>query len=171
MEDWPRAERQLISRAPHETEALGAALGGLLRAGDVICLSGGLGAGKTLLCRGVGAGWGASIPLTSPTYNLVHEHQRADGGRLYHLDFYRISSPLEAESLGLDDILESEAVCLFEWSERVREILPAARLWIDFTLCAAEARRLRFEARGQRYIRLLDELWREKGKGEHVAGD
>ena len=79
---------------------MGAALGRLLRAGDRICLSGNLGAGKTVFCRGLGDGWGATHPLTSPTYTLVHEHLRADGSKLYHIDLYRISGAEEAATLG-----------------------------------------------------------------------
>ena len=82
-----------------------AALGKLLQAGDLICLSGQLGAGKTVFSRGIGGGWGAIPPLSSPTYNLAHEHRRAqDETRLLHIDLYRIDGPADAETLGLDDI-------------------------------------------------------------------
>ena len=87
----PKCERHITSETAMRTEAIGAALGAILAPGDVLCLSGELGAGKTVLSRGIGAGWGATVPLSSPTYNLVHEHERsADNTRLYHLDFYRI---------------------------------------------------------------------------------
>ena len=88
-----------ICETAERTASLGAALGRLLTPGDVLCLSGELGAGKTVFSRGIGAGWGATVPLTSPTYNLAHEHERQqDRARLYHLDFYRISCAREAET-------------------------------------------------------------------------
>lgn len=141
------------------TEAIGAALGALLAPGDVVCLSGELGAGKTVFSRGIGAGWGASLPLSSPTYNLVHEHARpADDTRLYHLDFYRIEDAREAETLAIDDMLDSGDVVIFEWPERILEMLPAERLWIDITMRQDDARDLEFVARGERYRALINAL-------------
>ena len=116
----------LVSESPETTEALGKLLGRLLVNGDVICLSGDLGAGKTVFSRGIGVGWGAKEALTSPTYNLAHEHRReSDEALLYHLDFYRIENAREAESLALDDLLDSAAVMVLEWPERVKPALAA----------------------------------------------
>lgn len=141
------------------TEAIGAAIGALLALGDVICLSGELGAGKTVLSRGIGAGWGATVPLSSPTYNLVHEHERpADSARLYHIDFYRIMGAREAETLGIDDILDSGDVVIFEWPERIVDHLPAERLWIDITMRPDDTRDLGFIAQGERYQALIHAL-------------
>ena len=147
---------RLISRAAARTEALGAVLGQLLQGGEIVCLSGDLGAGKTAFARGIGAGWGADEALTSPTYNLAHEHRRrADSARLIHLDFYRISGVLESETVGLSDMLYDEATLVIEWAERVDDALPADRLWIDFSVIGGEGRELDFEAIGGRYARLL----------------
>ena len=152
-------EVHMSSATAQRTEALGAALGGLLAPGDVICLSGELGAGKTVFSRGIGAGWGATLPLSSPTYNLVHEHERgADSARLYHLDFYRISGPREAETLGIYEILEGGDIVIFEWPERVLEILPAEHLWIDIMMREDDGRDLHFSAQGERHAALLNEL-------------
>ena len=164
-ESGMRAERQdewhTISETALRTEALGAALGGLLKPGDVICLSGELGAGKTVFSRGIGAGWGAAPPLTSPTYNLAHEHnRRADQTRLYHLDFYRISGARDAETVGIYDILEDSQIIIFEWPERVLDILPDQRLWVDILLRNDGGRDLRFSAQGQRHAALLHEFRR-----------
>ena len=150
------------SDSPQRTEKLGVALGRLLRAGDLICLSGPLGAGKTLLSRGIGIGWGAQPPLTSPTYNLAHEHRRErDSARLLHIDLYRISQAAEAASLGLDDLLEGEDIALIEWPERILADLPKERLHIDIADMAdagAQARALTIAARGPRYLALLSQL-------------
>ena len=153
-----QGELEIISSHPEQTERLGASLGRLLHSGDRICLSGDIGAGKTVFSRGIGAGWGAAVPLTSPSYNLVHAHQRpVDAERLYHLDFYRVGGAEEAELMGLDDILDSKAVAVFEWPERIQDILPRCHLWIDIKAAAAWRRHFVFEARGRRYETLVDE--------------
>src|SRR5258707_11424486 len=83
----------LESTSVEQTAYFGARLGKLLGAGDVICLSGPLGAGKTALAAGIAAGWGALEPVNSPTFVFVHEHHRAaDALRLYHVDCYRLTS-------------------------------------------------------------------------------
>lgn len=154
-----QSDRHIISETAQRTEALGRALGQRLAPGDVICLSGALGAGKTVFSRGIGAGWGAAIPLSSPTYNLAHEHARpADGARLYHLDFYRISGAREAETLSLDEILDSGAVVIFEWPQRILAMLPAEHLWIEITMRHDDTREIDFVARGERYQALINEL-------------
>lgn len=170
-----QAEWHTISETTQRTEALGAALGHLLAPGDVVCLAGELGAGKTVFSRGIGAGWGATAPLTSPTYNLVHEHnRRADRTRLCHLDFYRISGAREAETVGIYEILESGAIVIIEWPERVLDILPDQRLWIDIMTREDDERDLQFVSRGERHAALLIDLRRSPGviaRGAHAAGD
>ncbi len=159
-----QGEWQTNSDSARRTEALGAALGALLAPGDVICLSGALGAGKTVFSRGIGAGWGATVPLTSPTYNLAHEHERpADMARLYHLDCYRLDGAREAELLGVHEILEDYVIVIFEWPERVLDILPDEHLWIDFSLREDDGRDLRFSAIGARHLTRLNELRRALG--------
>ena len=156
-------ELHTTSETPQRTEALGASLGRLLAPGDVIiCVSGQLGAGKTVFSRGIGAGWGATVPLSSPTYNLVHEHERPnDSARIYHLDFYRISGRREAETLGLHEILDSGDLVIFEWPERILDILPPEHLWIDITMRQDDGRDLFFEAQGERYTALVNQLRRK----------
>ena len=152
---------RLISSGPAQTQALGAALGELLCGGDVICLAGALAAGKTCFSRGIGIGWGAIPPLTSPSYNLMHEHSRqADGARLCHLDFYRLSGAREAELLGFDDILASGAALIFEWPQRLESLLPPQRLWIDFEPRSTAQRLLHFAACGARHRGLLRDFGR-----------
>ena len=157
-----QAVMQLISDAPWRTEAIGSALGRLLQAGDVICLSGELGAGKTVFSRGLGSGWGATPPLTSPTYNLVHEHRRAQGGeRLSHIDLYRISGPAEAQTLGIEEIFDGDDIVILEWPERIRAILPPEHVWIDIELAEAQQRHLVMSAAGERFVALIDALRRD----------
>ncbi|NSW58566.1 MAG: tRNA (adenosine(37)-N6)-threonylcarbamoyltransferase complex ATPase subunit type 1 TsaE [Armatimonadetes bacterium] len=116
---------QFETNSTEETESIGAALGAVLRAGDVIALTGELGAGKTCFVRGLARGIGVRDAVTSPTFILIREH-RGDPG-LCHADAYRLSSGAELEDLGLEDIL-SHSVFAVEWAERVADALPPDRI-------------------------------------------
>lgn len=161
MSTKPANDLLIHSDSPQRTEALGKVLGNFLQPGDLICLSGLLGAGKTVLSRGIGAGWGAQPPLTSPTYNLVHEHCReADSGRLLHIDLYRIGELTDAASLGIDDCLEDNATVIIEWCERLRDQLPPEKMHIGLELAEDHHRQLLISAQGVRHLALLD-AWRK----------
>jgi tRNA threonylcarbamoyladenosine biosynthesis protein TsaE len=150
-------ELDIISNSAEQTQRLGAALGSLLQAGDVVCLSGDMGAGKTVFSAGIGQGWGSIHPLTSPTFNLVHEHRReTDSLRLYHLDCYRLNGLEDVESIGLDDILNGRSVVVMEWPERILNTLPQRRLWIQLRILEANRRNLIFEGDGDRYRQLIE---------------
>ncbi len=152
-------ELDLISHSAEQTWRLGTRLGGLLQSGDVVCLAGDLGAGKTAFAVGVGEGWGVTTPLTSPTYNLVHEHERKDDAQiLFHLDCYRIHTPAAAETIGLDHILSGRGPVLIEWPEHVDQFLPAERLWIELRIIEPTRRNFVFEATGRRYETLLQQF-------------
>jgi tRNA threonylcarbamoyladenosine biosynthesis protein TsaE len=105
-----------ITRSPAETEAFGERLGKRLRVGDMVLLTGELGAGKTTFVRGVARGTGSSAPVASPTFQLV----RVYAGRiqLAHVDLYRIEKPSELAGLGLDELLDQGAVVV-EWGDRM----------------------------------------------------
>lgn len=149
-------ELDIITHSAEQTLRLGVRLGGLLQAGDVICLSGDLGAGKTVFSSGIGRGWGSTTPLTSPTFNLVHVHTRqADAQQLYHLDCYRLHGPDDADSIGLDDILAGRGPVILEWPEQIAPTLPPERLWIELRVIEPTRRNLIFDARGKRYETLL----------------
>ena len=152
-----------ISRSLEQTTRLGARLGELAQPGDVIALSGELGAGKTAFAAGFGPGFGALEAVSSPTFVFAHEHRRsADRVRLYHIDCYRLDGALDADSIGLSDMLAGEAVLLIEWPERILPLLPAERLWI--TLAAVDdeptRRQITFQASGARSEALLEQFRR-----------
>ena len=114
-----------------ETEALGARLADELAPGGLLLLCGDLGAGKTVLARGVAAGLGLDpAEVQSPTYTLVREHGTlgGEGPRLVHLDLYRVESP-DTEALGLDEILAGPGVKVVEWAERLTYDPPGGR-WL-----------------------------------------
>jgi tRNA threonylcarbamoyladenosine biosynthesis protein TsaE len=145
------------SHSPEQTRRLGVRLGELLRPGDLVCLEGALGAGKTRLAQGIGRGCGVTERLVSPTFTLIHEYQRPRNGcALYHVDLYRIASAQEALGLGLDDYLDDRtAITVIEWPERARELLPQQRLWILLRHVKGNRRILQFSACGTRYEALL----------------
>lgn len=149
---------ELISRSPEQTQRWGEQLGRRLASGDVVCLSGELGAGKTTLVSGLSRGWGALEQVTSPTFVIVNEYHRADGLCLRHLDCYRLNSGADALALGFDDLLAAEGAMLIEWPERIAEVLPAEHLRISLTWLGDTHRILRAEAFGVHYAALLETL-------------
>lgn len=148
---------EFFSRSPEQTRRLGIRLGNLLQAGDLVCLSGDLGAGKTTLVQGVAQGWGSLDNVSSPTFVLVNEYRRPDGRCLFHLDAYRLANWLEAEDLDLDRMLESGPLVI-EWPERIKEILSPERVWITLRWIADEQRGMTFSCKGERYEDLLAEF-------------
>jgi tRNA threonylcarbamoyladenosine biosynthesis protein TsaE len=109
-----------------ETIFLGQRLAGELPARGVVLLIGNLGAGKTTLAKGIVSGLGAASPddVSSPTFTLIHEY---GGGRVYHIDLYRLEEERETATLGLDELFERDALVLMEWGERFPRILPRER--------------------------------------------
>lgn len=141
---------EIFSNSPEQTRRLGMQLGSRLQAGDLVCLEGDLGSGKTTLTQGVAAGWGSAEAVTSPTFVLVNVYTRPDGQRLAHLDAYRLNSAADAEALDLDDLLAQGPV-LVEWPARIEPALPAERLWIKLFWTAEDRRRLEISPQGERY--------------------
>jgi tRNA threonylcarbamoyladenosine biosynthesis protein TsaE len=127
-----------------DTRRLGAALAELLEPGVVIGLVGPLGAGKTYLVRSIAEALGvAPAAISSPTFVLIHEYE----GRLpvYHFDAYRLKSPHAFEELGPADYFGAGGVCLIEWADRVRELLPAGHWLVTLAQSGPAARSVRLE--------------------------
>jgi tRNA threonylcarbamoyladenosine biosynthesis protein TsaE len=154
-----QGELDIISHSADQTRRLGNRLGGLLERGDIICLTGDMGAGKTVLSSGIGQGWGSTTPLTSPTFNLVHQHSRTqDRQKLFHLDCYRLSGSEDTMSIGLDEIIDSNSVIILEWAERIENALPQEHLWIEIRVREETRRNVILEAVGKRYEALLEKF-------------
>jgi tRNA threonylcarbamoyladenosine biosynthesis protein TsaE len=120
-----------ISDSPEATFSAGAECGRTSRTGDVFALTGDLGAGKTQFVKGFVAGAGSEAAVTSPTYTLIHEYS---GGRVpvYHFDFYRLNTADAVLALGFDEYVEGDGVCVIEWADRFRPLLPQRTRWISF---------------------------------------
>ncbi len=151
---------EFFSHSPAQTRRLGVHLGGYLRPGDVICLEGNLGSGKTTLVQGIAQGWGAVDPVSSPTYVIVNEYRRPDAQRLYHLDAYRLENALEAEILDFDRML-SQGSIVIEWAERIKAALPKSYLWIRLVYTAMEHRNMMLSPEGKRYEVMVENLRRK----------
>lgn len=148
---------EFFSRGPEQTRRLGVRLGALLLPGDIVCLSGDLGAGKTTLVQGIAQGWGTLDNVSSPTFVLVNEYRRPDRRCLFHLDAYRIASWMEAEDLDLERMFDSGPMVI-EWPERIQEVLPKQRLWVNLRWVADEQRAMTFLSQGERYEALLSDF-------------
>lgn len=153
----PATTVEVLSESPEETRRFGMRLGALLRPGDVLCLQGELGAGKTTFTQGLAQGWDTLDAVSSPTFIIVNVYRRADGGQLFHLDTYRLDSGPEAEELDIDAML-ARGPLVVEWPERMLNVLPAERLWVQLEHIDETQRRLRFEAYGTRAVELLERM-------------
>jgi tRNA threonylcarbamoyladenosine biosynthesis protein TsaE len=124
-----------------ETVELGRTIGRRLPRNVCVLLIGNLGAGKTTLAKGLINGLGVAEPdeVVSPTFTLIHEY---GGGRVYHIDLYRLDKPEQVATLGLDDIFDKEAVVLIEWGERFPDLMPGARIEIRLTAIGEDERQI-----------------------------
>jgi len=135
----------IITHSARETEEAGRRLAEKLSAGDVLALTGELGAGKTCFTRGIARGLGIKGYVKSPSFVMVHVHDK--GGRLplYHIDLYRVAGPREAEELGLEEYIYGDGVSVIEWAERGGGILPEDAVRIDFFHEGGTERRIEIE--------------------------
>jgi len=144
----------VITSSTEQTEEVGRVLGTMLEAGDLVCLFGDLGAGKTHFSYGVAQGLQVQDQyITSPTFTFVNEYQ----GRipLYHIDLYRLKDPSELESIGFEEYIDSDGATVIEWAERAEEELPDEKLNVYISDVSESSREIGFFAEGERYERLL----------------
>lgn len=126
------SERSFRTGSRDETIALGERLGRALRAGDVLVLTGDLGAGKTQLTKGIAAGMGVTDDVTSPTFTIEMVYQGAEMP-LYHFDLYRLDDPDQLEDTGIFDVLGTDGVCSIEWGEQFADEIGDARVDVFVT--------------------------------------
>ncbi len=147
----------ILSKSPQQTRELGRKLGKLLQPGDLLCLQGDLGAGKTTLTQGIAEGWGSIDPVSSPTFVMVNLYRAQDGTPLYHMDAYRIESLPEAAQIGIDDML-AEGALILEWPERIEALLPKERIWMTLTHQNETGREIVIAASGERPEKIFGDL-------------
>lgn len=133
-------ETTLVSRSPEETATAGERLGTTLQTGDVVAISGELGAGKTCFIQGLVRGLGISVPATSPTFVLINEYR----GRwpVHHVDAYRTQSLAEVMDLGLPELFDEGGVTVIEWADKLEPLLPARTVRVHIDGLGDEPRRI-----------------------------
>lgn len=150
----------IVTASTEQTWRTGEALGRLLEPGDLVCLYGDLGAGKTQFSFGIARGLEVRDQyVTSPTFVFVNEYE----GRLpfYHIDLYRLKEVSELESIGFEEYIDSDGATVIEWAERAEEALPDERLSVYLSHVNDRSREIGFLAEGKRYEGLLAELKRK----------
>jgi len=142
-----------------ETEKMAYKLGQKLNSGDVICLIGDLGAGKTTFTQSLAKGMGVDDYVTSPTFTIVQEYE----GRipLYHFDVYRISDASEMYDIGFDEYVYGQGVCVIEWAHLIKSALPDNYLWIELTHIDENKRKINFNYTNDYYKNLAEEMLKE----------
>ncbi len=168
------AELVLISRTPAETRDLAATIAGAMRAGDVVALTGELGAGKTCFVQGAARALGVTERVTSPSFVLRREY----AGRLpiLHLDIYRLSTLQEVVDIGYEEVFDQSRVTFIEWGDAMSPLLPHDHLELEFRLPAAELsvvpggeeRSIVVRPRGEDWLRRLGDLRRDLARWNGV---
>lgn len=148
---------KVISKSAEQTNKIGEYLGKTLQQGDIICLTGDLGAGKTAFTKGIGAGLDIQEFITSPTYTIINEYN----GRipLFHFDVYRLEGVEEMYELGYEEYFFGDGAVVVEWADIVQDIIPQERLWVTILRGKEEdSREIIFDASGERYQNMIKEL-------------
>lgn len=156
----------IVTANTEQTEELGRIIGTLLEPGDLLCLYGDLGAGKTHLSYGIAIGLDVKEQyITSPTFAFVNEYE----GRIpfYHIDLYRLKDTSELEGIGFEEYVESDGATVIEWAERAEDELPGECLSIYLSHLSENSREVGFLAEGERYDKLLEDL-RQRIKGIYI---
>lgn len=138
-----------------ETEKFGIFLGANLNPGDVVCLNGDLGAGKTTLTKSIAKGLGIDDYVTSPTFTIVNEYYGKTD--LYHIDTYRLDDKIDVDYLGFDEYFYSDGVTIVEWAEKIRDALPEEYMEINIK-SLDDKRDLEIKYLGNRFDELKEKL-------------
>jgi tRNA threonylcarbamoyladenosine biosynthesis protein TsaE len=152
--------KKIVSKSVDETEKIGFRLGRLLEKGDVVCLTGDLGAGKTTLSKSIARGLEVHEDVTSPTFTIINEYQ----GRLpvYHFDVYRIMDIEEMYEIGYEEYFYGGGICIVEWASKIEELIPDAYLWIEIKLGEeGNIREFYFKGTTEHFEKIVEELDKE----------
>lgn len=148
---------ELGTASPEETRAVGEAVATLLRPGDLVSLTGDLGAGKTTFVQGAARALGVEEPVLSPTFTLVREYRGPTP--IYHMDIYRLDRVQDVLDLGFDELVDRRAIVFVEWGDAIDALLPPERLQVELTLPAdGEERRLSLTWYGRAWAARIEPL-------------
>lgn len=149
---------EITSKSVNETLNLGKKLAKNLQKGDIVCLFGQLGSGKTVLTKGIASGFGiARNQIVSPSFVLIREYAESRLP-LYHFDLYRLKVPADIVSLGYEEYLYNDGVAVIEWADRLKYLLPKEYLRVELSVKSHTSRLLKLKAVGRHYKQILDGL-------------
>lgn len=149
-------EVTVTTRSEEETLSLAREIGRRLSAGDVVAMKGELGAGKSVLARGMCQGLGIRQRTRSPSFAFVN-HYRGPVS-VYHIDLYRVQGPGDLETLGLEELLVSENLILVEWAEKMEHLIPSRALEISVEIAGEDERKITLRASTEKHSKILTEL-------------
>ncbi|NLP14078.1 MAG: tRNA (adenosine(37)-N6)-threonylcarbamoyltransferase complex ATPase subunit type 1 TsaE [Clostridium sp.] len=145
--------KEIRTFSQEETIELGRKLGSFLQKGDIVCITGELGTGKTILTKGIAKALDIDEPITSPTFTIVNEYEEGTIP-FYHFDVYRISDPEEMYEIGFEEYLYGDGTVVIEWADLIKDLLPYENIWITIKKDLAQgidARVIQIEFNGERY--------------------
>lgn len=154
-------EWKVTSCSPEDTFSIAKKLGSFLDGGEIICLYGELGAGKTVFAKGLGEALNVNEQITSPTFTIIQEyngHTSRKAVKFIHMDLYRLQHPEEAEVIGVPDYFTEDCICLIEWPEKAEDLLPGERLEIKIEGSGEDSRSITFRPLDGRWKEFLDSL-------------
>ncbi len=149
--------KKIVSNSIEETKEIGYMLGKSLDEGDVVCLTGDLGAGKTTITKSIALGLDVHEDVTSPTFTIINEYE----GRLpvYHFDVYRINNIEEMYDIGYEEYFYGKGICIVEWASKIEELIPKEHLWIEIKLGnTLNSRELYFRGSTEKFGKIIEEL-------------
>lgn len=149
-------EYRVVTRSARETKGVAKRLAARLHPGDLVSLSGDLGAGKTVFVQGLAEGLGIKERVTSPTFTIIREY--FDKIPLYHFDVYRLSSAAELIDLGYEEYFFGDGISVVEWGDKITVLFPPDYLEVVFEFGGGERRALTFRPRGSRWKAAFKEL-------------
>jgi tRNA threonylcarbamoyladenosine biosynthesis protein TsaE len=145
--------KEIRTFSQEETIELGRKLGSFLQKGDIVCITGELGTGKTILTKGIAKALDIDEPITSPTFTIVNEYEEGTIP-FYHFDVYRISDHEEMYEIGFEEYLYGDGTVVIEWADLIKDLLPYENIWITIKKDLAQgidARVIQIEFNGERY--------------------
>lgn len=150
---------EISSHSVNETMKLGKMIAKNLGQGDIICLFGNLGSGKTVLAKGIASGFGIDKDkIISPTFVLIREHAGKNRIPFYHFDFYRLNSTSDITVLGYEEYFFGQGISVIEWPDRLKYLLPKEFLKVRLFVKGDNQRSIKIESQGKRYKILAEKI-------------
>ena len=151
---------QILSRSVSHTQKIAKMMASMFEAGDIICLFGDLGSGKTVFAAGVAAGLGIRKPnIVSPTFVLVKEYAGKEGIPFFHFDFYRLHSPEDILFLGYEEYFYNRGITVIEWPERLGYLLPEEFIKVNLSVAGPRERLISLCGKGKRYQKKMELIY------------